>query len=730
MHGINRIPIYILEVFLMASLGIFALSRQAAASGVSLTPVRLSTAPSIDGDLSDSAWETVSPLDPAFVTLEPRQGEPAPEKTMIWLGYDEKNLYFAFRCFDSKPDRIKASLAARDKILGDDWIGVSLDAQNTQQNNCQFFANARGIQGDLSGGNDPAPDWVWNSAGKLIPEGFQVEMAIPLSSLRFASGHEVDMGILFARYITRDGITATWPEIQPKQSLASAHTPVMYRNLENPGSLEVLPSFTYGSGSSRISPNRWGDTLASREAGVSFKYSRSSALTLEATANPDFSHVESDAFQMDINRRYPVFYSEKRPFFMEGMDLFELSRGGSNLPATMHTRGIISPSASAKLTGTRGNLAYGLLLANDTGENSFRHDDDPIGKSQVTVARMKYLAGGENFLGALYSGRSHADGDNQAAALDGLWRFNGHTLRFTGIGTLDGDAETGKTRDGAAGTFSYGYSSRPLNTSVSLESFSPHFRMDTAFINRTGFHKAQAGVYPHFYPSVERLPWLKQVNLSLNSSLLHDLTTGLDDRTVSLGAGADFARQGYLWMDGGIGQEGWAGRVFHRRGFGIDGGLQATPRVRVGGWFSHGQNIFYDEDDPGIGRDTSYGGHLNYQPLDRLNQTLSISHSEFFRQSNGHREYSVNIVNSRTTFQFNRYFFIRAIVQYNSGNHRLLQDLLASFTLIPGTVMHLGYGGISQRNAWTGEEWEQKGVAPLYPMERRLFFKTSYLHRF
>ncbi len=90
----------------------------------------------------------------------------------------------------------------------------------------------------------------------------------------------------------------------------------------------------------------------------------------------------------------------------------------------------------------------------------------------------------------------------------------------------------------------------------------------------------------------------------------------------------------------------------------------------------------------------------------------------------------MNIINSRTTLQFNRYFFIRAIVQYNDGNHRFLQDLLASFTLIPGTVMHLGYGEISQRNVWNGLEWEQNSHAPMYPMERRLFFKASYLQRF
>jgi hypothetical protein len=730
MSGIFRCSVIIPVILFDLLPGLFIPSSEAVTVTTPLTPVRFSVPPVIDGALSDDAWKQAVPLEPAFITFKPRHGEPCPERTLVWMGYDNHNLYFAFRCSDSDPQHIKASFAARDKIGDDDAVVVSLDAQNTHQQTCQFVVNPHGVQRDMINFGDDTQDWVWYSAGRFIPEGYEVEIAIPLSSLRFESGSQVTMGILFARTITRESIAAVWPEIRAEQNPNTMHAPVVFHDLENPGSLEILPSITYGSGESRVSLGRWGNSFSSREAGGSIKYSRSAAFTLEATANPDFSHVESDAFQMDINRRYPVYYSEKRPFFMEGADIFELSRGGSNFSTTMHTRKILAPVVSTKLTGARGKVVYGILAAEDSGKNPYRPSDPGLGESRYTVARLKYLTGSENFLGFLYSGHTQTEIGNRVAALDGYWRSGTHTLRFTGIGTFSTDTERDKTYTGAAETLSYNYMSRPLDFETSFENYSRNFRMDTAFYNRTGYHRTWMNISPHYYPDIPRAHWIKQVSPYANGTFLHDLTTSMNDYYLNTGTDLSLSRQGSLNLNLFTARENWANRKFNRRGASMNGRIQATARFRLGGNYSYGRSIFYDAVNPFLGRSSSYGGDLEYQPLDRFRQTLSVSHSELSRLSDNHRAYSVNIINSCSTLQFTRHFFIRAILQYDSGRDRLMQDLLASFTLIPGTVTHFGYGGISQRNTWDGGKWVQDGDTPLYPMEKRFFFKTSYLYQF
>lgn len=730
MLTLHRYFIYVLHIVLAGLLFVAVAPHGYAVAETTLHPKRLSTPPVIDGDLDDDAWRGVAVFEPAFTTVSPRYGDQLTENTGILMGYDDDNLYFAFRCSDSKPDKIKASIAARDRIDKDDAVAVSLDTQFSRQISTQFVVNPYGIQRDMINYTDDSVDYVWYSAGKFVPGGYQVEMAIPLSSLRFQGGSDVRMGVLFARSITRDSITAAWPEIKPEQNLVMVHAAMVFDNLPNPASFDVLPVFTYGSGKSRISPGTWGNGFQSREFGGDVKFRRTSALTLEATVNPDFNQVESDAFQMDMNQRYPIFYSEKRPFFMEGMDIFGLSYGGVNFSTTMNTRTILSPSASVKLTGSQGKMAYGAFLADDTGENPFHPFDRGIGDSRYAVARLKYLTGGENYVGLLYSGHTRTEIGNQTAAADAYQRFGHHTLRLTGFGSRSNTEADGKDFDGGAGIVAYDYISLPIGINASFESFSKYFRMDTAFYNRTGFNCAHLGVTPHYYPRFSGLGALTQIAPFINTSFLHDQTAGVDDRYISTGVNTNFVRNGYLNLNLSSNREHWAARVFNTRSIGLSGGLQFNSRIRISSWYTTGRSIYYNVDNPWLGRSVSYGSDLILQPVDRFSETISVSHSELFRSGDNYKAYSVNIVNTRTTFQFNRYFFVRAIFQYNSGYERLLTDLLASFTLIPGTVMHVGYGGISQRNEWDGEVWRQNEHAPFIPLEKRFFLKISYLYRY
>ncbi|MDH5715120.1 MAG: carbohydrate binding family 9 domain-containing protein, partial [Candidatus Aminicenantes bacterium] len=181
----------IAQVFLYQSLEgvIFSAGPEGEADKI-LIPVRASVPPKIDGSLDDEAWEG-SPLTKEFITYNPLYGEVLPQKTVIWLAYDSKNLYFAFKCYDTEPEKIKTSITKRDNIFSDDWVGLSLDSLGNKQSSYDLFVNPNGIQGDILnsavGGEDVSPDFVWYSAGMLTDEGYQAEISIPLRSIRFKS---------------------------------------------------------------------------------------------------------------------------------------------------------------------------------------------------------------------------------------------------------------------------------------------------------------------------------------------------------------------------------------------------------------------------------------------------------------------------------------------------------------------------------------------------------------
>jgi hypothetical protein len=184
-----------------------------------LLPEKTEQPITIDGLLDEAIWQKEA-LPRTFITYNPTRGDTLPHKTKVWLAYDDENIYFAFKCLDPEPQGIKTSITQRDNMFADDWIGLSLDAMGNKQSAYDLFINPNGIQGDIlnTGNNeDTAPDFVWESAGQLLPDGYQVEVAVPLRSIRFKAGREVKMGVLFWRKISRLGLTQVHLGIKKKQ---------------------------------------------------------------------------------------------------------------------------------------------------------------------------------------------------------------------------------------------------------------------------------------------------------------------------------------------------------------------------------------------------------------------------------------------------------------------------------------------------------------------------------
>jgi hypothetical protein len=263
---------------------------------------RLTQPPVIDGTLDDEAWAGAPLPTGTWLSYNPLYGDGVPQETTVWASYDADALYFAFRCHDPEPGRIKTSITRRDNIWSDDWVGLSLDALGTGQVSYHLLVNPSGIQLDMintiAGNEDTAPDWVWQSAARVTEEGYTVEIRLPLQTIRFNGGADVQMGILFWRRISRLGVSVAWPALEPSKWVFEKHARLSFAGLQPRPTREVIPSATYARNQERRTPSSWLGADDQGDLGLSTKWGLTPTVTLDATVNPDFSQVESDAFQV------------------------------------------------------------------------------------------------------------------------------------------------------------------------------------------------------------------------------------------------------------------------------------------------------------------------------------------------------------------------------------------------------------------------------------------------
>ena len=331
------------------------------------------------------------------------------EKTVAYVGHDGKNLYIAIRCFDSSPDRIKFSVTNRDNPLNDDTVYVYLDTFNEKRRAFVFGFNPIGVQIDgifldEGGSQSTKTDWdtVFFSDGKIDDNGYLVEVAIPFKSIRFPAKKEIIWGMIIERHIPRKGEFITWPSRSRDISgvLAQSGQINIEGKIERGRNIEIIPVFTsLKKYKEKIDP----------QPGISFKYGLTSDLVFDATLNPDFSHIEADAPQIDINQRYALYWREKRPFFLEGKEIFETPIN------IIYTRQIIDPIIGGKITGKVGRLSIGYILSLDQNPTeSLWEISDPTESAEkqafFNIFRAKYDLFKESYVGLSLTDKEINDG--------------------------------------------------------------------------------------------------------------------------------------------------------------------------------------------------------------------------------------------------------------------------------------------------------------------------------
>jgi hypothetical protein len=701
---------------------------------------RAAQPPRIDGLLDDAVWSHAPLAIPpdGWVSYQPVRGDTmsADFRTEVRIAYDDRSIYFAFHCFDYEPDRIRTTVSKRDNAFSDDWVAISLDSNGTGQTAYHLFSNPSGSQMDAlntaSSGEQFDADFVWYSAAKATADGYVVEVQIPLQTLRFSGGDRVRMGLVFLRKISRIGMSYSWPEMLPGQWVFERPAHLLFDKLKPRRLLELLPSLTYSVNQARATTEAWDAVLDNANVGLNGKFGVTSSVTLDGTVNPDFSQVESDAYQVEVNQRFPVFYSEKRPFFMEGMGLFNIAGtgGDSNMRTAVHTRRIVDPNWGSKLTGTVGKTTFGVLNAQDDAPQDVgdRGDVFTTRDKLFTTGRATYALRQSDYIGAIFTDTHHAGRHNQVIGGDVSVRPSSAqqaSATFLSSRTsVEGDDTSGNGMQA-----SYRYETRRFLVHSQAEHYDRNFQMDTAFYNRTGFSTVWVFSEVNFYPASK---WLQRVHPFVFAKGGHDDVQEGNEEVANTGFRFNVTRQGFFEVAHSRGHEAWHGRRYEiGHDIFVFGRMQVFRWLEVYAGNGRGPAIYYDDEDPFQGRSVTVFGGITIQPNQHLSESLELDTVRFNRQSTGARVYDVRIINSKTTYQFDKHFLVRYQAQYDSSERRFLSDFLASYEFVPGTVFHVGYGSLYERRA------DANGM--LVPVEdgeryltvnRGLFLKASYLKRF
>ena len=409
----------------------WALSAPASAENGGVFVPRSTSEIVIDGVLDDAVWKTAARLDRFYETNPGNNVEPR-VRTVALVTYDARYLYVAVQCDDPNPSQIRAPYVDRDNIAGDqDNIALMLDTRNDERTALQLRVNPRGIQADAvnndaTGSEDFSPDFFYDTAARITATGWTAEYRIPFSSLRYADAEPHTFGIMVIRNYPRDFRYQINSSPQPRGSncfICHETKLVGLVGLPSGNHLVAAPYATAKESGARTPNGPFANGAGIIDLGLDAKWTPNADTSLDAAANPDFSQVESDVGQLTVNTRFAPFYPEKRPFFLEGQDLFETPI------RAVYTRTITSPSWGVRATGRHGASTYTALVADDRGGGSVllpgptSSDLAPQDfRSVVAIGRLRQEFGA-SYAGVLVTDRELQGGSyNRIVGPDVQWR--------------------------------------------------------------------------------------------------------------------------------------------------------------------------------------------------------------------------------------------------------------------------------------------------------------------
>ena len=700
-------------------------------SRITIESIRTLSPPKIDGVLDDPVWKKVKGYSD-FKSFAPEFGKLPKEKTIVYSAYEADNLYFAFKCYDKDPGKIIATIRKRDTIGVEDNVAVFIDSHNDGQNAYFFVSNPLGIQMDgildSEGYSDWSQDFVWESAGKKNAEGFAVEVKIPLKSLRFAKAKIVKMRIGFTRKITRYSEQYAFPEW--KLGEGSILSQVGFFQLEDINYkkvFEILPAVTYRRHRERDQEEIWVNS-DEKSLGLTSKIGLTSDMTLDMTVNPDFSHIEIDEGQVDVNLRIEPLYQEKRPFFLEGLEHFIFAGCSDDMPLEkiVHTRNIIEPVFGLKLSGKIGksNIVNSLFAVDESPKYLDVSPHEKKGNNYYGILRYKHLIKNDSYLGGVYTGKEYNNGFNRVGGVDSKIRINGFmTSEAFFLYSFSKNPDVADQKEGSAFGWKLNYESQKYYAFLGYNDLSKNFVLDTGRVIRNGIRILSADAGRHFYTHSD---FLKRITLGYFGHLVRDKHFDMNEYAHMFKIKFDFPSETQLSVGYDWATEVYEGVLFDKNQFCIDGKSQVTKFLNLSFNYSFGDSPYYPSLLQGNLKDLSF--FVNFHPGEKFSTEFVIKRQIFHEDEANTKIYDIGIYRNKTTFQVNKYLFLRGIVEYNSDDKKILCDSLLGFTYIPGTVIYLGYGSSLEKERYVNDRFVR--YHQFKETRSTLFFKASYLFRF
>jgi len=717
-----------------------------AAASASLPQLPRSTAEAkIDGVLDDPIWKDALVIE---LTTETGPGEnvPASVETHAYLVEDGTRLLIAFDARDPDPKSIRAYLRDRDRAYNDDFVGIVIDSFGDKRYAYEFFANALGVQMDLT--NDDVSqresdswDAIWDSAGKVNDAGFAVEMAIPLSQLRFRNtdGERV-WGVDVLRFRPRGDRArmSNNPLERGKNCYLCQFSRIRGLAGVEPGkNLEIVPSLTAARSESRADPlnDPW-QSKTNSDVGLNVRWGVTEALTANLALNPDFSQVEADVAQLDINQQFALFYPETRPFFLEGADYF------STPIQAVFTRTIADPRIGAKLTGQPSDSTLGVFAVEDELTNLLipGPQDSSTTSLDATntalVGRYSHNTAGGAQLGALFTSRSGDGYHNQVGGVDGLMRIGGrHTFRAQYLlsgtayptATATSFGQPSDSFDGAARQLRYTFNHREWYADITYKNYDAGFRADAGFLPRVGIEQTEYEA-SHIWQRSGTRPW-KNIQAGAEGTTTYSVDGTMLDRATSAFVNFQGPMQSFIRFTVGPASWYWNGQRFDGNGMNVYSQLRPRGGVNVQMQMHYGEQVDFANSRLALERriQPNVEWNINQHLLLRLRHTKSTLTAE-----TGQRIFDANLTDLRVTWQFNVRSYIRFTTQRQDLERNveayidrttpgrsitLGSQLLYAYKLNPQTVLYVGAAN---------NGLEDDRTADLMQTNRTIFAKVSY----
>ena len=743
----------------------------------------------IDGQIDEAVWLD-APMLTGFTQFDPVEGVPATQRTEARVLVTDEAIYFAVTAYDDVTGGVRATLGNRDSFArSDDYVRFILDTFDDQRRGYVIMVNPYGVQQDglwvvgSRGGRerhgppiDWNPDFVWDSGGHLFDGGYSVEVKVPFKSIRFREEAVQDWGLQIERRIARNGYSESWAPVTANvaNKMQQFGTLTGLRELDPGLFFEINPVQTFTKqGTYDSEAGAFAREGIDGDFGLNLTYGITSNLTLDGTYNPDFSQVEADAGQIRVNERFAIHLREKRPFFLEGTEIFRLPQ------QLVYTRSIINPVAGAKLQGKIGSFNAGYLGAVD----DVTDPDNPLGNTKpvVNIFRLRRDLGTTSTFGVVYTDRTyHGNRFNRLAGVDGRFQFKD---RYT-VTLLAAGSRTARNAPDpfSGGMFSaqFSRSGRNFQFDANVQDLSDDFVAGSGFIRRTGAAQMKATVSYNFRGKPGDLIERWGPNFETEGFWDHDdfwARRWAQERKMRLGGSVsfrgnitlwgnysrsyyDFARADYdgLFFTGPGGHS----EPFHAEQSlfkGLSSGtvflwVNSFDRVRGNVRVTRSDSPLFDfiTDTP-VDLADSWSGEasLNLFPTTNLSGEVGVRHSSLFRKRDGSLYSRATIPRARAQYQFNRSLFLRAIVEYGSQRRGSLLtptrgrevsycsgencfnirgsesndfsvETLLSFEPTPGTVFFVGYTRLM-------DDMEAFRFQELRPQAEGVFVKLSYRFR-